>query len=65
MRTLETVIRLSSAAAKARLSGSVEAVDVDTATELIDHVLKSDKGTKHAGCASTLNPLLSTLLSAL
>ena len=46
VRTLETVIRLSSAAAKARLSGKVEIVDVETATRLIDHVLKSDKTIK-------------------
>ena len=51
MRTLETVIRLSSAAAKARLSGHVEIEDVETATRLIDHVLKSDKTIKSAaGC---------------
>ena len=43
VRTLETVIRLSSAAAKARLSGQVETVDVDVATGLMDYVLKSDK----------------------
>jgi hypothetical protein len=43
VRTLETVIRLSSAAAKARLSGQVETADVDVATGLMDYVLKSDK----------------------
>lgn len=62
VRTLETVIRLSSAAAKARLSGSVEIQDVDTATTLIDHVLKSDKAPKGAAtCAlnrSSLFPVV-------
>ena len=43
MRTLETIIRLSSAAAKARLSGEVEELDVDVATGLMDYVLKADK----------------------
>ena len=43
VRTLETVIRLSSAAAKARLSGQVEVIDVDVATGLMDYVLKTDK----------------------
>jgi len=43
VRTLETIIRLSSAAAKARLSGEVEEVDVDVATGLMDYVLKADK----------------------
>ena len=43
VRTLETVIRLSSAAAKVRLSGSVEVRDVDTAKGLVSHVLKADK----------------------
>ncbi len=43
MRTLETIIRLSSAAAKARLSGEVEEADVDVATGLMDYVLKADK----------------------
>lgn len=56
VRTLETVIRLSSAAAKARLSGAVETEDVDTATALIDHVLKTDKAPKDAATCA-LNPV--------
>ena len=41
-RSLETLIRLSSAAAKARLSSSVEAVDVTVAVELLSFVLYHD-----------------------
>jgi DNA replicative helicase MCM subunit Mcm2 (Cdc46/Mcm family) len=40
VRTLETIIRLSSAAAKVRLSGSVEVVDVEVARGLLAHVLQ-------------------------
>jgi DNA replication licensing factor MCM3 len=38
-RSLETIIRLSSASAKARLSQSVDSEDVDTALELLNYVL--------------------------
>ena len=41
-RSLETLIRLSSAAAKARLSASVEAEDVAVAVELLSFVLYHD-----------------------
>ncbi|RYG68803.1 hypothetical protein EON64_04335 [archaeon] len=44
-RTLETLIRLSSAAAKARLSDSVDNMDVDTAVELMNFVLFHEVGT--------------------
>jgi DNA replicative helicase MCM subunit Mcm2 (Cdc46/Mcm family) len=40
VRTLETIIRLSSAAAKVRLSGAVEVVDVEVARGLLAHVLQ-------------------------
>ena len=44
-RTLETIIRLSSAAAKARLSMSVDLQDVDSAMLLMDFVLFHEVGT--------------------
>ena len=43
VRTLETVIRLSSAAAKVRLSATVEERDVEVARDLVSHILNSDK----------------------
>lgn len=43
VRTLETIIRLSSAAAKVRLSGAVEVQDVEVARGLVSHVLQADK----------------------
>ena len=43
-RTLETIIRLSSASAKTRLSKLVEVQDVDLATELINFVLFHEIG---------------------
>ena len=42
VRTLETIIRLSTAAAKARLAGQVAARDVDTARGILAEVLNSD-----------------------
>lgn len=44
-RTLETMIRLSTAAAKSRLSQTVESVDVDVAAELLNFVLFHEIGT--------------------
>ena len=46
-RSLETLIRLSSAHAKARLSGHVEDVDVDVAVSLINFVLFHEIGDHH------------------
>eukprot|EP01039_Chlorochromonas_danica_P000197 gene197-207_t len=43
-RTLETIIRISSAAAKSRLSDSVDNLDVDVAVELINFVLFHEVG---------------------
>jgi hypothetical protein len=43
-RTLETIIRLSTASAKSRLSVSVDEVDVDMAMELMNFVLFHDIG---------------------
>jgi len=43
-RTLETIIRLSTASAKSRLSISVDEVDVDMAMELMNFVLFHDIG---------------------
>lgn len=43
VRTLETIIRLSSAAAKVRLSAQVEEQDVDIARALVCNILNSDK----------------------
>lgn len=43
-RTLETIIRISTAAAKCRLSNSVDIEDVDKAVELINFVLFHDIG---------------------
>lgn len=48
VRTLETIIRLSTAAAKVRLSASVEEQDVDIARALVCNILNSDKA---GGCA--------------
>eukprot|EP01038_Epipyxis_sp_PR26KG_P006189 gene6189-8524_t len=47
-RTLETIIRLSTASAKARLSSSVEECDVDTANELMNFVLFHEVGTEYS-----------------
>lgn len=47
-RTLETIIRLSSASAKARLSNSVEENDVETAVELLNFVLFHEIGESDA-----------------
>ena len=43
-RTLETIIRLSTASAKTRLSRIVEAQDVECATELVNYVLFHEIG---------------------
>jgi len=43
-RTLETIIRLSSASAKARLSGSVDQQDVDVAMQLLNFVIFHEIG---------------------
>ena len=43
-RTLETIIRLSSANAKARLSHSVDDCDVEVAVELINFVVFHEAG---------------------
>jgi DNA replication licensing factor MCM3 len=47
-RTLETVIRLSTAAAKIRLSQSVEVEDVETAIELLNFVLFHEIGSQES-----------------
>jgi len=46
-RTLETIIRLSSANAKGRLSQHVEIVDVEAATELLNFVLFHEIGSSN------------------
>lgn len=43
-RTLETIIRLSTASAKSRLSSSVEIIDVEIAAELLNFVLFHEIG---------------------
>ena len=48
-RSLETLIRLSSANAKARLSSSVDDEDVETAIELMNFVLFHDIGNASVG----------------
>ena len=48
-RSLETLIRLSSANAKARLSSSVDDEDVETAIELMNFVLFHDVGNASVG----------------
>lgn len=59
-RTLETMIRLSSAAAKCRLSGDVEDQDVDMAMELLNFVMfheigeVEDSASTHQGNTSKL-----------
>lgn len=47
-RTLETVIRLSTAAAKVRLSQSVDVEDVETAIELLNFVLFHEIGSQES-----------------
>lgn len=48
-RSLETIIRLSTASAKARLSKNVEEIDVDQAMELLNFVLFHEIGTAEEG----------------
>ena len=50
-RSLETMIRLSTAHAKCRLSNDVEKVDVDLAIELINYVYFSDIGNTESAMA--------------
>lgn len=50
-RSLETMIRLSTAHAKCRLSKDVEKVDVDVAVELINYVYFSDIGNTESAMA--------------
>ena len=51
-RSLETIIRLSSASAKARLSPSVDEEDVELATELMNYVLFHEIGSVVEGTAA-------------
>ena len=51
-RSLETIIRLSSAAAKTRLSPSVEEQDVEVATDLMNFVLFHEIGAEVEGTAA-------------
>lgn len=51
-RTLETIIRLSTAAAKARLSSSVDNCDVEVAMELMNFVMFHEIGTEMANVQS-------------
>lgn len=44
VRTLETIVRLSSAHAKCRLSSKVERQDVEAAREILDAVMASSNG---------------------
>lgn len=44
VRTLETIVRLSSAHAKCRLSSKVERADVEVAREILDAVMASSNG---------------------
>mmetsp|Transcript_32812 Transcript_32812/g.70820 ORF Transcript_32812/g.70820 Transcript_32812/m.70820 type:complete len:657 (+) Transcript_32812:2-1972(+) len=50
-RTLETIIRLSTASAKARLSASVDDCDVESAMELMSFVLFHEVGTNYDAAA--------------
>jgi DNA replication licensing factor MCM3 len=50
-RTLETIIRLSTASAKARLSGSVDECDVESAMELMSFVLFHEVGATYDAAA--------------
>ena len=52
-RTLETIIRLSTASAKSRLSISVDEVDVDMAMELMNFVLFHDIGNEDNNSSSS------------
>jgi len=56
VRTLETVIRLSCAHAKVRLSPVVELTDVEEVMAIVDLILKSDPSAAEAGRASKGNP---------
>ena len=64
-RSLETLIRLSSAHAKARLSTAVEECDVEVAVELVNYVLYGEIGVYGDGAAasSTSQPAVTPALS--
>lgn len=57
-RSLETLIRLASAAAKVRLSNTVEEADVDAALELVNYVMFHEVGTPDAATTQGASSLL-------
>lgn len=57
-RTLETIIRLSSASAKARLSSSVDECDVEVAMELMNFVLFHEIGSDASTPVASSEPAL-------
>lgn len=63
-RTLETMIRLSSAAAKCRLSSDVEEQDVDTAMDLLNFVMFHEVGEAEAAPAPAMQLLSQQGISA-
>lgn len=63
-RTLETIIRLATAAAKSRLSMSVDIADVEVATELLNFVLFHEIGSATAAAPTNATASSSTAAAA-